>query len=237
MTGQNFGPNLAEVILSISGSKSVEKFIETGTLYGVTARWASQNFEEVVTIEIDRGLLNEAQENTDADNIEFRHGDSAEILSQILPTLNSPATFYLDAHCGYGVEKAKDNFEVSDDIEDINPLLAELEQLSKHSSGEHIIIIDDVIHFLQPPPRPFPPDEFPTIQDIIHAIEDISDSYHVVVFEGHIIAVPQSEKQILIQEIRNIHNPENRSQIQQWVLALWQNIVFPAGRRIYRKLG
>lgn len=237
MTGQNFGPNLAEVILSVSESISADRFIETGTLYGVTARWASKNFEKIVTIDIDEDLLKQAQEDTDAENVEFVHGDSPEVLSRILSTLDGPATFYLDAHCGYGVEEAKEEFKVQDDITDIVPLLEELEQISEHSSGEHIIIIDDAIRFLQPPPPPFPPDEFPTLQEIVHAIENISNSYHIVVFEGHIIAVPQSTQQVLISEIRRVQDSGDRSPIQRLIWTIWQNVVFPVGRRIYRKMG
>jgi len=62
------------------------------------------------------------------------NGDSTEMLKELLPTIDEPICFWLDAHAGAS-KYARGDKDV--------PLLKELEVISNHHIKNHIIAIDD----------------------------------------------------------------------------------------------
>lgn len=69
---------------------NIDCFVETGTLYGTTAKWASNEFKKVKTIELDNALYhNVLNEYGSIQNIEFIKGRSQEQLRNITTQLRT----------------------------------------------------------------------------------------------------------------------------------------------------
>lgn len=84
--------------------RRVRNFVETGTYLGDTAYELSRVVEHVYTIELDPGLQTRAEQRFGSiPNVTVLRGDSAEVLPALLPTLEGPTLFWLDAHYSGGV--------------------------------------------------------------------------------------------------------------------------------------
>ena len=114
-------------------------FIETGTYKGDTTRALRQRFEKLWTIELDNILFEKASMKLNPySNIVVLHGDSSEVLKQIIPVLDRPALFWLDGHYS-GEGTAKGSVAA--------PLLEELNIIKKSAIVGHVIAIDDISDF------------------------------------------------------------------------------------------
>lgn len=105
-------------------------FVETGTHYGLGIKQAlAEGFETVYSIELDKSLCKRAVFMfINNDNVHIFYGDSGIKLQEILQNLDTPVTFWLDAHYG----------------DTISPLLKELEIIKAHKVKTHTILIDDL---------------------------------------------------------------------------------------------
>lgn len=114
-------------------------FVETGTLNGDTALSVAPLFEQVRTIEVDRGLQKHAAKRCSIyPAITVHRGDSGQILGEIISPIREPICFYLDAHYSGGVTGRSH-------INDV-PLYRELYHVAQHDYPD-IIIIDDLDYF------------------------------------------------------------------------------------------
>ena len=106
-------------------------FIETGTWNGGGIDVAlSCGFNQIYSIEINEKHYNRAVKRFEKNsNVELILGDSAKQLGLLLKRINSPATFWLDAH--------------TPDC----PLMTELEDIKNHPVKTHTILIDDHRNF------------------------------------------------------------------------------------------
>ncbi len=105
-------------------------FIETGSNYGDGIQQAlDEGFKVVYSCEIDeeRYLYCEQRFKLNP-NVFLVNLDTLKFLTAILPTIDEPVTFWLDAHKGNGK----------------SPLLQELEIIRNHSIKTHTILIDDL---------------------------------------------------------------------------------------------
>lgn len=121
-------------------------FIETGAYRGDGVQLAiDAGFEEIISMD------------AVSENIQFCHnrfgwnpdgpihivlGDSAEKLCDWLMFYKESITFWLDAHAQY--------LEDEPEYDNPYPLLAELEQISRHAIRTHTILIDDILHLTHP---------------------------------------------------------------------------------------
>ena len=182
---------------------NVSTFIETGTFEGGTAIWASNHFQNVLTIENSRILYDRVVEkNKHIENIDFRFGNSSENLKQILPKLDKTAIFWLDAHWCSG-----DSYGENSQC----PIIQELETLIK-SGTPHCILIDDARLFLSPPPRPNQIDQWPTIDHILNILQSGDERYYIVVSEDVIIAVPIFARSTLARYLQSLNTKWWREQ-------------------------
>lgn len=208
-------PVLAKLVEKLRAEFKIRHFIETGTFLGSTARWASQRFEKVFTIEASKDLWERAAEShASINNIEFLYGDSRVVLGDLLPRLASPAIFWLDAHWSAGVTFGK---------EAECPLLEELAIIQKHLD-EAFILIDDADLFLSPPPHPHERDAWPEIYSVLHSLKQRFVDNYVVVFENVIICVPPAARPFLASYCQdsNTLRSQNKSHPQR---SLWQRIL------------
>lgn len=113
-------------------------FIETGTQYGyATAIAIELGFEKIISIELDSKLqennINTFQNYISNGIVNLITGDSLTELIKIIPIIDKPCTFWLDAHVDkgpLGVKKC--------------PLYEELDAIQSSSIKTHTIMIDDL---------------------------------------------------------------------------------------------
>jgi hypothetical protein len=110
-------------------------FVETGTYHGGSALWASKRFGKVWTVEIDEAAYRIARQRlAGRKNVEQHLGESAKVLGSLLPRLDGPALFWLDAHWSGGKTGGElYPCPVADEITAID-----------ESPLEHVIVVDDM---------------------------------------------------------------------------------------------
>lgn len=117
-----------------SRSPEVSTFVETGTYLGKTAQLLAQVCERVITIEIDQALYDRAVELFEENaRVAVFHGNSADVLPEVLRELDEPALFWLDGHFSGGITSGPKE----------PPIVSELRALISHPIQNHIIVIDD----------------------------------------------------------------------------------------------
>lgn len=213
---------------------SIDYFIETGTYYGNTSAWASNEFDTVKTIELSDELYSSVQdEYGHIGNIEFVKGKSQERLPDIIQNLDSSAIFWLDAHYSGGVT-AGENYEC--------PLLEELEVIGKSNVNKYVFI-DDARLFCSPPPRPHSAEDWPSISDVMLKLnKELGDGYYITITEDVIVAVPQSAKNIVLKYAQDVVTKEsNKSKIERGISLVIQGILevlnTEKNREILKKVG
>jgi hypothetical protein len=89
-----------------------------------------------VSIELDDDLYHAAARRfSDWQNVTLLHGDSGQIMSEIVDSLRAPAMFWLDGHYS-GASTARGDKET--------PVSAELQAIIGSRVPGHVILIDDV---------------------------------------------------------------------------------------------
>lgn len=115
----DYGQHSAYVYGSLASKRLSEKihlerisnFVETGTYIGDGVSWAlteeEKSFDTITSVEYAKGLADTAKQMfAKNEKVSIIHGNSPDILSQIVPKIKEPTLFFLDAHegGGYGVE-------------------------------------------------------------------------------------------------------------------------------------
>ncbi|MSU54302.1 MAG: hypothetical protein EXS48_00480 [Candidatus Staskawiczbacteria bacterium] len=121
--------------VSRRGMRVPRIFIETGTYNGGTTSRVLREFKTIHTIELsEKWYQNALKEFGKYKNVICHHGDSATVLKELLPTINEPVVFYLDAHHSGGTTAMG---------QDQNPLLRELPLIGARNFQD-VIYIDDL---------------------------------------------------------------------------------------------
>ena len=127
-------------------------FVETGSHLGFMTKWAAENFENVISIEIDQHYFRQAQKRCpDYGNLLLIKGDSGDILEEVLRIVEGPALIWLDAHFSPA------------HVGGTNPLLKEIQAINA-DGRPHIILIDD-FRFFEDPPM-----DWPSVDEIMSAL-------------------------------------------------------------------
>ena len=126
-------------------------FIETGTFQGDMVYAVRSVFDRIYSIELDDKLYERAKKKFSKYNhISILHGDSADVLPEILDHIKEPCLFWLDAHYSAGIT-AKGEL--------VTPILQELDYIFDHPVKDHVILIDDARDFEGK-------NDYPTIQEL-----------------------------------------------------------------------
>lgn len=139
----------------------IKTFVETGTAGGHTAELAANLFEQVYSVEVDKErMVTASRRLAGYHNITLRLGDSVSFLESMRQQLHgNPVLYFLDSHwCGgerFGPEC---------------PLLRELQAIGKMFNERQVVMIDDARLFINPPPPPHRPEEWPTMDEIVSAV-------------------------------------------------------------------
>lgn len=169
---------ILKTIAEYISTNKATNFVETGTYKGASLEWASQTFNNVSTIEINKQFLDDAKINFTQPNIKFHLGDSRDVLQSL--SINESTLFWLDAHSGGG------NFADFDDC----PLLSELEYIMSLKDKQYIII-DDVYAFCFPLTPPFNWKKWPSLNEIFKIL---SCKQSIMIKDNFMLAIPLDEE-------------------------------------------
>jgi len=116
----------------------INTLIETGTYEGEMIFALREDFEKIISIELDKTLVIEAKKRFSKDkNIKIIMGDSGDKLKSILKSISCPCLFWLDAHYSGG-KTARGKKET--------PVVKELKEIVRHSN-KNVILINDANNF------------------------------------------------------------------------------------------
>ena len=138
-------PHLVKQIVVKEYAKrfSLETLVETGTYLGFMVRSTMDTFQRIYSIELEENLYRRAAKKFSKYNhVTILQGDSGEVLSKLLESLNEPCLFWLDAHHSSGATFKTGKGKV------LTPILAELKHILSHPKAQgHVILIDDAREF------------------------------------------------------------------------------------------
>lgn len=166
----------------------INEFVETGTYWGSTTEWAAKYFSHVTTIELSEQLFKQTSERLAyLKNVTFILGDSRKELSKIIERTHGSIIFWLDAHWSGGNTAGE---------EKQCPLLDELKTIYL-SQYEHIVMIDDARTYTLPPRKPNDYKQFPTIGDIMAAVQPYN--VFLVILDDVIYLIPSRLRDSVIE--------------------------------------
>ena len=170
----------------------IDVFVETGTFHGEAIEIAQTYFKDIYSIELSEDFYKKAiLKYRSNENIHIYHGDSGEVLKQLVPSLiDRSIVYWLDAHWCMT--------DTSAGLLSQCPLLAELaaiQTLNKNS----VIIIDDARLFLAPPPIPHEISQWPCITDIVQRLFQLSDTHCLMILNDYCLFIPNKIKTVVRQ--------------------------------------
>jgi hypothetical protein len=109
--------------------------VETGTYMGGTIEALEDRFARIYSIELDDALYERARARfAHLPHVTILHGDSAQMLPELLAQLREPALFWLDGHySGPGTAKGRRE----------TPIVEEILAVLAHPVAGHVILVDD----------------------------------------------------------------------------------------------
>lgn len=123
------------IILAYHSAFGTETMVETGTYQGDMVYAMKDSFKNIYSIELSEQLYDRAKLRfRDFRHVQILHGDSGEVLPQILSSINTRCLFWLDGHYSAGFT-AKASIET--------PIMKELATILAHRVKGHVILIDD----------------------------------------------------------------------------------------------
>jgi hypothetical protein len=177
-----------DLLLLLRDRFNVKTFLEGGTFHGNTASWAAVHFPTVYTIEKSETYYHLAKVRFGSlTNLHFMLGDTRTLIPSMLNKLEEPAIFWLDSHwCGAESYGADDECPLIDEIGAIN-----------RSGLDHFLLIDDARLFLAPPPRPHLIAQWPTIAQVLKALQPDGMERYIAVVDDVIIATPPGARDLV----------------------------------------
>ncbi len=170
------------VISAVSKQAGYNTFIETGTFFGETIAFFKNDFQKLISIELQPELADKARRRfQNEEHISILEGDSGELLQTIVKQLKEPAVFWLDGH--YSSE-----FMVGDELiktakSDTNtPIEKELDAILS-SNLPHLILIDDARDFTGRY-------DYPTLKAIEKTVKKNKRNYDFFVLSDIIHIIP-----------------------------------------------
>lgn len=184
---------MQELFAFLAEQFGIAKFVETGTYQGETARFASERFRHVITIEGAQHLYRVAQQQLrGCPNVTCLCGDSRDHLSRILRDLQGPILFWLDAHWSGG-ETFGEHAEC--------PLIEELAAVYSRAA-DHFVVIDDARFFISLPPIPHDIRAWPTYLEIADTVQRQAPHTFITIYADAIVLAPEWASEKLIPFLR-----------------------------------
>lgn len=119
---------------------SIRVFIETGTYLGDMVAAVNNDFDRIYSIELSEDLYKQAAKRfAGYQHITIVHGDSTQVMPEILRSIDTPCLFWLAVHYSAGITAGG---------EKETPIREELDLISGHPINNHVILIDDASLFV-----------------------------------------------------------------------------------------
>ena len=133
-----------QTVLIYGAYFKINTLIETGTYRGDMVQAAVNQYQKVISIELEPTLFLRAKVKfSKYPNINILLGDSGKVLPRILQSINEPCVFWLDGHyIPLTLDTAKGNVDT--------PIMQELAAILDHPIKNHVILIDDARCFIGP---------------------------------------------------------------------------------------
>lgn len=175
-----------DLVRTLAGDLDIQLAIETGTWHGESAAELSLVFQKVWTIELDESLHRDAiSAHQEKSNIAFLQGSSPAVLSRLLPEVEGPCLFWLDAHWGGSVGAGEDHQ---------CPVLDEISAIDAwNHSASSCILIDDARWFLGPPDPKLRRTDWPTFLEVLDLLRARHDRY-ITIVDDVIVSGPPAAK-------------------------------------------
>lgn len=128
------------VVKRLEIAKQAERFgtdilVETGTYLGQMVQAMRNQFSTIYSIEVDDKLFARAKKKFSRyPHVVIMHGDSGQILADVVPSLDQVCLFWLDGHYSAGITSMG---------ETPTPVVSELEHIAVSPIDGHVILIDD----------------------------------------------------------------------------------------------
>jgi hypothetical protein len=170
--------------------------VETGTFQGDTVAEVATLFDEIHTVELSEELYQQAQARfADQQHIHVYQGDSPQFLSEIRGRFSGQGVLYwLDAHWCVAEGTAGQISQC--------PLLQELAALGQIDT-QTTLLIDDARLYLCPPPDPHEVSQWPSWQEIITALQQLSSQHETMVVNDVIAYYPAAAREAMQRYSRN----------------------------------
>lgn len=204
-----------EFLKQLKSFFDIDVFIETGTYLGDTCKVASTIFNQVHSIELDNQLyLNALNLFKHNNNVHIHHGNSKDVLSNVLKNINNKILFFLDAHWSEGIT-AKGP--------EITPILPELKIIKESGIHNAVILVDDIRFFQENEiiQKEYNKTEsifgYPTLDSLKQHILDINRDYEIVIFGDILLAfIPNGKvtispvlKALTISRFSDVNSSDN----------------------------
>jgi hypothetical protein len=173
---------------------SPKVFFETGTYYGGTTISALPYFKEIYTVELHKGLFENARKLLKKyNNVHVYNDRSYEVILKVAPNINGTILFWLDAH--FSGEDTALSFNNPEAPEAVTAIREELRAIKEIRLNDCIILIDDI--------RGFGVEvlkneylgcwAYPTIQEVQHLLQKINPRFEVVLLGDILLAYDGSK--------------------------------------------
>ena len=127
-------PSVKQAMVARLG-RDTTNLVETGTYRGDMIDAQRDNFDTIVTIELDDDLFAAAEKKYEAySHISVLHGDSGQLMAKATELCDGPTTFWLDGHYSGGVTAGRKSDP---------PIVHELSIIAARDSSADVILIDD----------------------------------------------------------------------------------------------
>jgi len=124
-----------DIVRDYADRHGLATLVETGTYRGGTIDALRDRFTRIYSIELDDALYERARARfAHLRHVTILHGDSAQMLPEVLAQLGQPALFWLDGHySGPGTAKGRRE----------TPIVEEIRAVLAHPVAGHVILVDD----------------------------------------------------------------------------------------------
>lgn len=147
---------------------NIPVFVETGTYLGDMVNAVKNQFEEIYSVELDVHLAQKARQRLRKyQHVHIIHGDSGEVLFELLPSISARKLIWLDAHSSGGIT-ARGSV--------MTPIVRELAAIRANYRPGDVLLIDDFKSFTGK-------DDYPDGGELARIIKQIDPILRIEVIE------------------------------------------------------
>jgi GT2 family glycosyltransferase len=180
------------LVVMLQSALPLSVFVETGTFKGDTIFLLESYFDKLISFELSEALSQDAANRfADLPHVEIYQGNSSEKLSDIKHKLQGAGVLYwLDAHWCVATDTVGELSQC--------PLLQELAAIGEINK-KSVILIDDARLFLAPPLAPHEISQWPSLQEIVLALQSLSAHHELMVINDVIAFFPIAARAAVIR--------------------------------------